>query len=131
MAPESKHLRCPKCAGKMTAVVFAGVEVDRCEDCGGIWFDAREMEQLRGTRGAEAIDTGDPAVGKKYNRVERARCPRCGVAMVRMIDRKQHHLWYEACGTCGGTFLDAGEFRDLRTVSLLDLVRDLFAGRRS
>jgi hypothetical protein len=44
---ESARLDCPRCHGKMTATAFEGVEIDRCEACGGIWLDKGELEQLR------------------------------------------------------------------------------------
>ena len=47
LAQESKRLQCPRGDGKMTTVTFEGVEIDRCETCGGIWLDKGELEQLR------------------------------------------------------------------------------------
>lgn len=46
-AEEAKRLECPRGDGKMTAVTFEGVEIDRCETCGGVWLDKGELEQLR------------------------------------------------------------------------------------
>ena len=39
-----------------------GVEIDRCEHCGGIWFDAGEMAELQTAEAAAAIDTGSCSV---------------------------------------------------------------------
>jgi Zn-finger nucleic acid-binding protein len=50
--------------------------------------------------------------------------------MVRVVDPQQHHIWFEVCGSCHGSFLDAGELRDLSTVSLADYFRDLVAPER-
>ena len=30
---------CPKCQARLEPVQYAGVEVDRCVRCGGLWFD--------------------------------------------------------------------------------------------
>jgi Zn-finger nucleic acid-binding protein len=43
--------------------------------------------------------------------------------MVRMVDAAQHHIWYESCTGCGGVFFDAGEFRDFKFHTIMDLVR--------
>ena len=48
---------CPGCAGALrTAKVYDGhLELDFCSSCGGIWFDAGEVESLRQLAGAEQI----------------------------------------------------------------------------
>jgi ribosomal protein L37AE/L43A len=46
-AQEASRLECPRCDGKLTAVSFEGVEIDRCESCGGVWLDKGELEELR------------------------------------------------------------------------------------
>ena len=57
-------------------------------------------------------------------------CPECGVEMEKTADEKQTHIWYENCGQCGGVFLDAGEFTDLKYDTFMDRIRDLVRGRR-
>ncbi len=39
-------LECPRCDGKLEGVINAGVEIDVCNTCGGVWLDAGELEQL-------------------------------------------------------------------------------------
>jgi Zn-finger nucleic acid-binding protein len=48
---------CPSCASAMqTGTVYDGhLELDRCGSCGGIWFDAGELESLRHLSGVEQI----------------------------------------------------------------------------
>ena len=121
---------CPKCGHAMEQVVYADIEVDRCTLCKGLWFDMLEHEQLKGIRGAEAIDTGDREVGAVFNRDDRIRCPRCGGRMIRMVDPAQPHIWYESCGTCHGVFFDAGEFTDYKRHTPADLFRRLLARER-
>ena len=41
--------------------------------------------------------------------------------MIRMVDRTQAHGWLESCPVCFGSFLDAGEFRDLTAHSIADV----------
>ena len=40
--------------------------------------------------------------------------------MLPMIDKDQHHIHYESCPTCYGTFFDAGEFRDLKEFNVVE-----------
>lgn len=45
--------------------------------------------------------------------------------MLKMVDAQQPHIWYETCAVCGGSFLDAGEFKDMKHFNFFDLIRDL------
>ena len=115
----------------MVKVNFAGVEVDRCTGCQGIFFDALEKDQFLKMKGAEAIDIGAAKVGKEFNKVGRIDCPRCGSRMIRMVDLNQPHIWFENCCVCGGSFFDAGEFHDLRDQTVVDFFKDLLGKERT
>ena len=104
---------CPKCQSDMEAIVYEGIEVDRCKGCQGIWFDAGESDWLRHEDAAATIDTGDPLTGRQTNTIDRYRCPRCDGGMLRRIDPKPPHIQYEECTSCRGSFFDAGEFADV------------------
>jgi len=126
----SGAMRCPKCRADMEQIEFEGTEIDRCEICRGIWFDAGEIELMRDNRAAVAIDTGDANVGKQSTAIDRYPCPRCSGSMVRVVDPQQRHIWYETCGSCGGSFLDAGELIDLSKVTIGDFFKDLVTPER-
>lgn len=119
----SGAMRCPKCRADMELLEVDGVQVDRCLACQGLWFDAGEVDRLRDKAVAAALDVGDAETGRTHNSVDHYRCPRCGGQMLRMVDPKQPHIWYEQCGECYGSYFDAGEFLDLATVSISDLFR--------
>lgn len=124
-------MECPKCHSAMEAVVYEGVEVDRCTECKGLWFDMLEHERLRERKGSEAIDDGNAEKGKAFDAVDEIQCPKCRTRMIRMVDKDQPHIRYESCGTCYGVFFDAGEFTDLKERSILDFFRSLRAGART
>ena len=123
-------MNCPKCHARMEKVTHHDIEVDRCTNCRGIWFDLLERENLARLEDSEQIDIGDPDVGARWNEIERINCPVCGTRMIAMVDAEQPHVWYEACKSCSGVFLDAGEFADLKERTLLDRLRDLFSPGR-
>lgn len=123
-------MKCPKCKSPMEQVVFSGVEVDRCTACKGIWFDLLEHEKLKLIQGSEAIDVGDPEIGKKYNKLDDIQCPVCHGKMVKMVDKDQNHIWYESCATCYGVFFDAGEFTDFKEEGFIDFIKDFFTKER-
>lgn len=126
----SGAMRCPKCRADMEQLEFEGTEVDRCTICKGIWFDAGEIEVMRDKEAAIAIDTGDASAGKQSKLIDRYQCPRCSGSMVRVVDPQQRHIWYETCGSCYGSFLDAGELLDLSEVSITDFFKDLATPER-
>lgn len=127
----SGAMRCPKCRSDMQPVNYDGVEVDRCGECQGIWFDAGELEALATRKQAAlAVDTGDARVGKEMNTTDDYRCPRCGGAMARRVDPRQRHIWYESCTDCNGSFFDAGEFRDLAQLTIADYFKRLVTSER-
>lgn len=40
------YMKCPKCGMDMKEIELHAVKVDQCPNCGGIYLDAGEMEQL-------------------------------------------------------------------------------------
>ena len=119
-------MNCPKCQANMEPVTFNNVTVDRCTGCSGIWFDFGEIRALHSMKGAVAIDSGNPRAGKKMDEMTEINCPKCNVKMTELVDTDQHHIHLENCPSCKGTFLDAGEFRDLQHYTIVDYVRGLF-----
>lgn len=124
-------MKCAKCHALMETVRVVDADVGRCTACRGLWFEGCDLDRLLEVPGAEDVDDGDASVGRKYNDERRVRCPRCNVPMVRMAHAQQSHIWYERCGTCGGSWLDAGEFRDLAVYDWFNVVRGWFARERT
>ncbi|MEG3437924.1 zf-TFIIB domain-containing protein [Pannus brasiliensis CCIBt3594] len=103
-----KCVGCPKCKGHLEQVIYRQIEIDRCRDCAGIWFDSLEAERLKQIEGSESVDVGRP---KQCDRSPKtASCPRCRKQMLRMLDIDKHAIWYEKCSRCQGMWLDAGQF---------------------
>ncbi len=43
---KSHYMKCPKCGHDLRTEEYQGIEVDRCAECHGIWFDAGEAESV-------------------------------------------------------------------------------------
>ena len=123
-------MRCPKCDSDFEQIQHDGIEVDRCENCKGLWFDTFENEELRALSGSEAIDIG-PGSADKAHTSGAGLCPRCSVKMINMIVAGQPHIAYESCGVCHGVFFDAGEFRDFREETFGERLRATFGVARA
>ena len=117
-------MQCPKCQSPFEKIETKDGVVDRCSGCKGLWFDNMEHEDLK--QHAEALDAGDAAVGAKHNDNDRIRCPVCpNSPMIRMVDVKQPHIWFESCTVCYGRFYDAGEYRDFAEFTFGEFIKGL------
>jgi len=108
------EINCPKCRDRLETVTYANIEVDRCINCKGIWFDVFEMQELKKLEGAESIDIGSSETGSRYDAMGAVACPKCGAQLVKTLDPQQSQICYEKCPECYGVWLDAGEFTGLR-----------------
>ncbi|MGN6368259.1 MAG: zf-TFIIB domain-containing protein [Phycisphaerae bacterium] len=124
-SPARCEIQCPKCRAPMELITFEGITIDRCSTCKGMWFDANEQKLLKQANASDAVDIGDPAVGRKMDKITNIECPRCHVPMIRMVQVDQHATDYEACPNCYGIFLDAGEFRDLKDTTMSEYLAAL------
>ena len=97
----------------MTPETRFDVTVDRCEECGGLWFDAEELERWLGD--AHAGDIGPLESRIPARGVGSRPCPRCTHALgtagwtALVLDR---------CDKCRGLFVEAGEFVRLQREGL-------------
>jgi Zn-finger nucleic acid-binding protein len=122
---------CPRCKHNLETVSYENIEVDRCLNCGGIWFDALEVEELKNIEGSEKIDDFNPLIKQKYNQAtNQIKCPKCQSKMQKMLDIDQYSIWYEQCTKCRGIWLDAGEFtqfkQNFKPSMLVNLTQHIF-----
>lgn len=124
-------LTCPKCQRPLDSILFQTIEVDRCCQCAGMWFDDTEIETLKDLKGSETIDLGENKTSKATETENTSiSCPRCQITMNRLLDMDQYPVWYEQCPKCYGIWLDAGEFnqfkQNFRSNSLLGRIKRKF-----
>ena len=43
---QSHYMKCPKCGSDLIETDFHHIKIDKCPECGGIWFDKGEIEML-------------------------------------------------------------------------------------
>lgn len=104
-------MKCPACKSPLREKGAGGMILDICYGgCGGIWFDATELERVD-ARAATTLHTIWQAPVGSVNLTEPRLCPRCPK---QVLDRK----WFsdlqkveiDQCPRCAGIWLDAGEF---------------------
>jgi hypothetical protein len=58
-AERSAHSgKCPRCGGSLKEQHVEDVKIDECEDCGGVWLDRGELDQLRRVNKARGVSGG-------------------------------------------------------------------------
>jgi Zn-finger nucleic acid-binding protein len=99
----------------MTPETRSGVTADRCDRCGGLWFDAEELDRWLGD--AYVTDAGPPE-SRIPPRGDGSRpCPRCDCAM---HTAGWTGLVLDRCGKCRGLFVEASEIIRLQKDGLPD-----------
>jgi uncharacterized protein len=111
-------MKCPACFNELRPLQVGPVTVDVCQGgCGGIWFDAFELQRV--DEQGEAAGEGlldiqrDPTVQVDASR--KRDCPRCaGVKLKRRFFSAKRQVEVDECPGCGGYWLDAGELQRIR-----------------
>jgi Zn-finger nucleic acid-binding protein len=97
-------MRCPACREEMIVVEYKDIELDVCNSCKGVWFDAEELELLLGSLQLPVEELIHKLRGKSSEEVRK--CPSCrrkmekvlvGPGKGEVIDRcrKGHGLWFD------------------------------------
>lgn len=119
---------CPRCQIPLTVEEHGDIVMERCERCAGYWMSPDDFKAVidliripvTGSTVRTGIDLTD--VG------EDAKCPHCGVPMHPFNYAGDSGVILDKCPTCGGLWLDNGDFeRVLAVVSASDqdLDRDI------
>ena len=96
----------------MSVETHEGVEIDKCPRCAGIFLDWGELTNLLQQTGIEEVDVDMRGEQTEQALDEQsASCSRCEGAPVMRPVTTRFGVRLDTCGKCGGTFLDAGEFR--------------------
>ncbi|MEO7331448.1 MAG: zf-TFIIB domain-containing protein [Minicystis sp.] len=106
-------MKCVKCSGVLQKVEIGGLAVDQCDQCAGIWFDARELDRVLHQKSIDALRR--KAAPSREDDERRGRCPRCkgGGEMIRVASTLGP-IHIDTCPICGGQWLDGGELEVLR-----------------
>jgi len=110
-------MKCPACFNALSELQVGSLVVDVCHGCGGIWFDAFELQrvdeqtEVAGERLLQ-IDH-DPRV--VVDPLRKRQCPRCeGVKLHRHFFSAKRRVQVDQCPNCAGYWLDAGELAAIR-----------------
>lgn len=118
-------MNCVKCSGALQRVELADLEVDQCDRCAGIWFDARELDRVLNQKSIDALRRR--STPDQEGDARRGRCPRCkgGGEMIRVASTLGP-IHIDTCPVCGGQWLDGGELEVLRREGVTGSLKRFF-----
>jgi len=119
---------CPVCRNAMITLELADVEIDHCTDCGGIWLDAGELEQLLGEPVLSRVEGQEQArqlldsfkVDSTSSEKLR-KCPICDRKMQKIIvGSSRPAVLIDKCRRGDGLWFDKGELNNIVNKAQLD-----------
>ena len=116
LAVETGTMKCPVCNELMIVVEYEQIELDYSPDCGGVWFDAGELELLLETM---KLDSKYLSIDDILNSPEspseekKRKCPICGKKMKKATVGNDPEVMIDACTLGHGLWFDEGEVGQL------------------
>jgi len=118
MLRKRQLMKCPACFNELTEFQVGNLTVDACQgSCGGIWFDAFELQKAD----EEGEAAGEPLLHiQRDERIvvapsRKRECPRCaGVKLHRHYFSAKRRVEVDQCPNCAGYWLDASELALIR-----------------
>lgn len=114
---------CPHCHVALLILHFKNVEVDFCQRCHGIWFDAGELEELLENTGAVSDDPllefQNPILYPPQK--SKLLCPRCDLPLDEiLVDKNKVQLKLNRCSRNHGLWFDTNELQQLLSMFPLE-----------
>lgn len=103
---EDHEMECPRDGTVMEKVQRAGVVIDRCLKCDGIWFDPDELARV-----AQDGEVEKRAHGRRRYAPTTLACPRCGASCAEAWIAQ---VQVDTCSSCRGVWLDGGELQEAK-----------------
>ncbi len=98
-------MKCPKCSHPLEIQNYEGIEVNACKNCGGMWFDYKEVDELE-DRTLDKDEFKNSMI--THVRESTRKCPVCSVDM-KQFNYRWEDLELEMCPKEHGFWLDKGE----------------------
>jgi Zn-finger nucleic acid-binding protein len=93
----------------MDPIKIDTVEVDKCLQCEGLWFDYEEVGHILTSFRLEDIDSTKPNSAEEMVE-DRLECPRCERDMNKVFSPEEWNgVIFDYCWPCHGVWFDRGE----------------------
>jgi len=108
---------CPGCRQPMTMQTYIGFNLDICQTCDGLWFDAEELRRLIAADPLAMLVIEDrylPHVTQYKARKGVFACPACDGLLHVYAYQYDSQIELEACDNCGGFWVQEGELSKMQ-----------------
>jgi len=117
-------MKCPVCQATLSPCSYGDQTIDLCKQCGGVWFDSKEIvpaitalasrDETPGLHAKDALQfsppLNPPAEQEKL-------CPRCTVFTNIFNYSYDSNIFLNSCPSCQGIWADKGELQHLAQYS--------------
>ena len=100
---------CPVCHKSMLDIEYNNIELDYCEKCKGVWFDAGELELLLESEKPDIFIREMLEKGEVRRVEDKRKCPLCAQKMKKSILGQEPEVLVDVCPRAEGIWLDGGE----------------------
>src|SRR5260221_3691465 len=109
-------MKCPRCDGDLKKTMYAGMEVEACSSCGGVWLARNELDELE-----DKVYSNDDEKGTVFLKSESVdmKCPVCSEKL-QEFEYRYSDLILDYCKNGHGWWLDKSE--DQKIVDLMSQV---------
>lgn len=118
-------MKCPSCKEPLVILELHGVEIDHCFNCGGVWLDAGELEEIVPREKLGFLKAVEDA---KKLREPILRCPVCRKKMTKVYWSVCNNIILDRCAKPdGGLWFDKDELAELLAHCLDESGREVLA----
>jgi len=121
-----RSLRCPHCQTSpdrclhLRPIQYDDVEIDACLDCGGLWFEKKELDKVI-TAHEPSFAGNEPimeTLGSLIGETQKI-CPACDSTLTEYDIAEKTDLRIDVCENCHGMWLERGELEHAKALSEL------------
>jgi len=113
-------MKCPRDESELVEKTIAGVTIDVCQSCGGIWFDnfeVKSFDEEHETAGDELLLLIEQFRTTDVDLTKQLTSPRhSDIVMQRRFWSPAKQIEIDQCPKSGGLWLDGGELAQLRAL---------------
>jgi len=116
-------MKCPRCGADLKEIVYEGVLIDNCPNCGGNWLDKGEITTIIKKREVTFSQEEIEQVKQEKNKIFEVKqpsqpliCPKCSNEMQQLNYAYSTGVIIDRCSNCGGIWLDKGELEKIQII---------------
>ena len=105
---------CPECRIPLESLMFRDIELDGCQQCGGIWFDDGELKKVQKSSDQLVLQFLESRVKASSvvvpdNSGNWKICPNCNERLTPYIYQYTSNIELDECDECFGVWVQDGE----------------------